>query len=840
MKQSLNGKWRLFNTTYDITADVPGSLCSSLMELGLIDNPYYRDNEYKTLPIFDKGVTYEREFDLDVGLRGADKVLLRFCGIDTLSEVSLNGSPILTTDNMHREYTCDITELVHAHGNMLTVKIASPTKYIAEKNAETPIWGVASTIAGYPHFRKAHYMFGWDWGPMLPDMGIWRDVELIGVRGGLIDNVYVRQNHDRISEDIVKLYIDIETSFAVSDELYIRAELTAPNGGLIMAGGKIDGKMTLNMIVPCAKLWYPRGYGEQPLYSLSLRLVDADGTTLDECGMKIGLRTVTVSRDRLTKADGSDNGEEFAFVVNGVKIFAMGANYIPEDQILPRRSAELTEKLLNACCDANYNMIRVWGGGIYPDNWFYELCDRMGLLVWQDCMFACSAYKADETFCETVRVEIADNAKRIRNHPSLAMWCGNNEIESMWEGWGLPEEQHRYKEDYLRLFEEVIPEVLKEFDPETFYWCSSPSSGGGFDGSSDEHRGDQHYWAVWHSLKPFEDYYNHTFRFCSEFGFESVPSIKTVRSFAKPRDLNLCAPVIEAHQKCDQGTEKIMYYLAQMSHYPYNFEGLIYATQMVQADAIRINVENMRRNRGVCMGSLYWQVNDSNPVISWASLDYFRRRKALHYIAKKFYAPVLLSADDRDPGRIRLNVSSERLEEFTAEISWRSRKNTGEIIAQGSKTVTVKPLSAEYFLTLTPKETGISSPEKNSAYIEFALTENGEMLSANTCMSVRPKQFKFIDPKLTFSVKDCVEFFEITVGSSAFAKGVWLDLTTADCVFSDNFFDLHGDSQTINVEKSMLSAELTEAEFAAEITVVSYYEALGLEREISLPKGDVL
>ena len=827
MKQTLNGKWRLFNSKYDITADVPGALCDALLKEGLIDDPYYRDNEYKTLPLFDEGCTYERGFGLDEGLRGADKVLLRFYGIDTLSEVLLNGTPILATDNMHRTYTCDITELVRAENNTLTVKLASPTAFITEKNAETPLWGVDSTMTGYPHIRKAHYMFGWDWGPMLPDMGIWRGVELIGVRGGLIGDVYVRQDHGRISESIVKLDIDVETEYA-ADGLCVQAELTAPDGGVIKADGAINGKTALRMTVNNAKLWYPRGYGEQPLYGLSLRLVRG-GETLDEREIKIGLRTVTVSRDKLTKTDGSDNGEEFAFTVNGLKIFAMGANYIPEDQILPRTSAELTERLLNACCDANYNMIRVWGGGIYPDDRFYDMCDRMGLLVWQDCMFACSSYKADADFCENVRAEIADNAKRIRNHPSLAMWCGNNEIESMWVGWGLPEEQQRYKEDYLRLFEKVIPEVLGECDHETFYWCSSPSSGGKFEGSSDEHRGDQHYWAVWHSLKPFEDYYNHEFRFCSEFGFESVPSIKTVRCFAEPRDLNLCAPVMEAHQKCGQGTEKIMYYLAQMSHYPYTFEGLIYATQTVQADAIRINVENMRRKRGVCMGSLYWQVNDSNPVISWASIEYFHRRKALHYAAKKLYAPVLLSAAHRDPENIRLNVSTERTEEFTAEIIWRSRRNTGEVIAQGSRSVTVKPLAAEYFLTLTPKETGILPSDKNSAYIEFALTENGKTLSANTCMPVRAKQFRFIDPELSFSVKDCGEQFEITVSSKAFAKGVWLDLKNADCIFSDNFFDLHSDKCVVTVDRSTLSAEMTETEFARELTVISYYEALDLK-----------
>lgn len=824
MKQSLNGKWRLYNAKYDLAANVPGSLCQTLLEQGIIDDPYYRDNEYKTLPLFDNGCTYERGFDLGEGLRGADKVLLRFYGIDTLSEIYLNGALIQTTDNMHREYTCDVTELVKPEGNTLSVRIASPTAYIAQKNAETPLWGVDSTMAGYPHLRKAHYMYGWDWGPMLPDMGIWRGVELIGVRGGLIGGVYVRQNHDWISDGVVQLDIDVETEFAVSDGLSVKAELTAPDGTVFEANGKIADKTTLHLTVDNAKLWYPRGYGKQPLYGLTVRLIDGSGEAVDERKMEIGLRTVTVSRAKLA------NGEEFAFVVNGLKIFAMGANYIPEDQLLPRRSAELTEKLLNACCDANFNMIRVWGGGIYPDDWFYELCDRLGLLVWQDCMFACSSYKADEAFCETVRAEIADNARRIRNHPSLAMWCGNNEIESMWQGWGLPEDQQRYKEDYLRLFEEVIPEVLSACDPATFYWCSSPSSGGNFDGSSDEHRGDQHYWAVWHNLRPFEDYYAHEFRFCSEFGFESVPSIKTVRSFTEERDLNLCAPVMEAHQKCSQGTEKIMYYLAQMSHYPYDFEGLIYATQMVQADAIRINVENMRRNRGVCMGSLYWQVNDSNPVVSWSSMDYFQRRKALHYAAKRFYAPVLLSADDRDPERIRLNVSSERPTEFSAEISWRSRKNTGEIIAQGSLPVTVKPRAAEYFLTLTPAETGISSSEKNRAYIEFSLVENGVVLGANTCLPVRPKQFKFADPRLSFSVKDGGERFEITVSAKAFAKGVWLELKNADCVFSNNFFDLHGAGAVVYVDKSSLSTELSAEEFTEELTVVSYYEMLDLKK----------
>lgn len=828
MKQSLNGMWKLSFKDREMPAKVPGSLCEAMVENGFIEDPYYGENELPTLNALEGDCVYAREFDLAPEIAGADKILLRFHGIDTVSEVELNGKTILSTDNMHRTYTADVTELVRGGGNSLAVKIKSPVEYITRKNEQTPLWGVDQTIAGFPHIRKPHYMLGWDWGPKLPDMGIWRGAELIGVRGGLLDGVYVHQDHKRVDEGIVELDISAELAYSAGG-LTVKAVLTAPDGSITEASGGIEDKTVLHMTVNGAELWYPRGYGEHPLYALSVTLLDDNGAAVDEQKLEIGLRTVTVSRAELKKPDGTDNGEEFAFVVNGVKIFAMGANYVPEDQILPRRSAENTLRLLNACCDANYNTVRAWGGGIYPDDWFYEQCDRLGLLVWQDCMFACAVFKADEEFTETVRAEIADNAKRIRNHACLALWCGNNEIETMWQFWAVPEEQQKYREDYLRLFENVIPETLRKLCPDTFYWSSSPSSGGNFDNGSDERRGDQHYWEVWHSLRPFEDYYDHEFRFCSEFGFESLPPLKTIRTFAEERDLNICSPVMEAHQKGWQGTAKIMFYLAQMVHYPYDFEGLIYATQTVQADAIRINVETMRRNRAVCSGSLYWQVNDSNPTVSWSSIDYFLRRKQLHYCARRFYAPVLISADDRDPDNIRINVSSERQEEFAAEIVWRSRRSDGSVIAEGRKNVTVKPLAAEYFMTLTPDETRISAADKDRAYIEYSLVQNGVVINANTCIPVLAKQFRFADPKLSAAVTEAGDRFEITVTAETFAKGVWLDLKHADCVFSDNFFDLHKESAVVYVEKSSLSEPLSLEQFAAELTAVSYYEALKLQ-----------
>ncbi|MDE6593279.1 MAG: glycoside hydrolase family 2 protein [Oscillospiraceae bacterium] len=836
MKQSLNGTWRLFpadsSGRYDIPAEVPGTLCGAMIKEKMLDNPYYRENELTATEISRESCVFDRRFDLDEELIGSDKILLKFYGIDTLSEVILNGIPVGNTDNMHREYVFDVTDIVRPSGNRLMVAIMSPTLFIEERNASDPLWGVFSTMAGYPHIRKAHYMFGWDWGPKLPDMGIWRDVELIGVRGGLIDSLYAVQDHSKISEGIVNIDLEIVLSDISDKKLKVNVILTDPDGNAAIVTKSFaneEKKKHVSLKIENPRLWYPRGYGEQPLYNIKAVLINED--TEEECHsceINIGLRTVSISRESLESM--GESGEEFAFTVNGLKIFAMGANYVPENQLIGKHSRNKTEKLLKQCCLANFNMIRVWGGGFYPDDYFYDLCDQMGLLVWQDFMFACSVYKADRDFCETVKREVIDNVKRIRNHPCLALWCGNNEIESMWQYWGI-DAPPEYKKDYLRLFEVLIPKVLHFYDPVTFYWPSSPSSGGSFADSGSLEKGDAHYWAVWHDLKPFEEYYNYKFRFCSEFGFESLPSMKTIRTFAEKGDLNLCSPVMELHQKCERGTEKIMYYLAQMCHYPYSFEGLIYATQLVQADAVRLNVENMRRNRGVCMGSLYWQVNDSNPVISWSSIDFFHRWKALHYKAKHFYAPALLSCDGQNPDELRFNISSERTDEFTGSIRWRSRDAYGKVLAQGSEDITVPPLSAAFYMTLTPEDTKISPDMRDKAYIEYSLIEKGIRLSGGTYMFCVPKKFRFKNPKLSFTVFEAGNKFKIETASDAFAKGVFLDLKDGDCLFSDNWFDLHGETKNIYVSKANLPAGMTKDEFAENLTMVSYFEALGLYDE---------
>lgn len=817
MIQSLNGKWNLYlgNHTKPIDAVVPGSLYSALMANGIMSDPYYRLNQYSAEKYSEDDCTYEHVFIPDEELLTAPKKILRFKGIDTISDVYFNNIRVGGTDNMHRAYEFDVTDLIHEGSNNVKVYIQSPVKYINKKNAERSLWGVSSTMAGYPHIRKAHYMFGWDWGPQLPDMGIWRSVEVIGVFGGRIESVYVRQNHKPNS---VRLTLEAAVTDVSSDLLRAEVIIVSPDGTRSTMSTMITTRIfALDCLIANPYLWNVRGYGKPNLYMVTLVLFDGD-EPVDRHEFNIGLRTVEVCREP------DAEGEEFCFKVNGIKIFAMGANYIPEDQILDRTSAERTKELLKSCAAANYNMIRVWGGGIYPDDYFYDLCDKLGLLVWQDMMFACSVYNAsDMAFCSTVRYELIDNIRRIRNHACLGMWCGNNEIESAWQYWGLPDDEE-LKAGYLRMFEVLAPKVVEQYDPNTFYWPSSPSSGGGFKDSGARNKGDIHYWDVWHNFKPFTEYKKYIFRFCSEYGFESIPCMKTVRSFAEPQDLNLMAPVMEAHQKCEAGNEKLMYYIAQMTHYPYSFENLVYASQIVQADAIRLNVEQMRRHRGLCMGSLYWQVNDSNPVISWSSIDYFGRWKALHYYAKKFYAPVLCSIDDSNKNNLVINISNEKLTAFEGTLKWRVRKNTAEIIADGEQAVSVPPLSAKDCLTLTKEMTGVNEDMYSECYIEYLLLQDNAVVSDSTFMYCLPKQFEFLDPEIEFTVNQIGDMYRFKISSKKFAKGVYLDFDDMDCVFSDNWFDLHGQDTYVIVNRMSLPLNVTLSDIEEKLKIKSYFD----------------
>ena len=816
---SLNDNWKMKKAGSQESFDckVPCSVYKTLLDYKKIPDPFYRENEYISTQICDDDYDFETTFTADKTATDCEHTVLHFDGIDTIANVYLNGVHLGRVNNMHRVWEFPVHGIIKEGDNTLTVKITSPNRYIKEMDEKRHLWGVDSTMTGYTHIRKAHCMFGWDWGPMLPDMCIWRSVSLVIPQSGRIFDVYYSQKHAD-NKVTLKALLHIENHGCKK----AMVEISDPQGNIAAkADISLEGSAEYyetELVINDPQLWWVNGYGEQPLYSCVVTLYDENDACTDKNVQRIGLRTLTVSRDK------DQWGEEFCFINNGVKIFAMGANYIPEDQIVTRCNEAKTRKLLADCKAANYNFIRVWGGGYYPDGYFYDYCDENGIIVWQDFMFACSAYLLTEEFEETVRGEVRDNVIRLRNHPSLGLWCGNNEIESAWEYWGLPEDEEA-KRDYLIIFEEMIPQVLKAYDPceNTFYWPSSPSSGGGFKDASSNHAGDMHYWDVWHNFKPIEAFREFYYRFCSEYGFESLPDIKTCRAFADETkgDFDLCSPVMEAHQKCVQGNEKIMYYLAQMVRYPYDFKQLIYSSQLVQADCIRSNVEHMRRARGRCMGSAYWQVNDSNPVISWSSIDYFGRWKGLHYYAKRFYAPCLISCDDTNRKKPVLNISNERMTAFEGIVKWTLRNNKAEILQSGEKSVSVPPLTAQNVLDIDLSDELKNRTDPREKYLEYSIIENGKVLSFGTTLFVRPKEFTFLEPAITYGISESDDKFALTFCAENYAKSVCLSLKTADCVFSDNWFDIHGkEPVTIMIDKASLSRKMTAQELSEELEIM--------------------
>ena len=811
LKTLLNDSWLMRDRDRTYPCAVPCSAYDTLIRASAIPDPYYRENEWISTPVSDRDFTFERRFVPAGEMLAQDQVFLVFEGIDTLADVYLNGRLLGRTDNMHRTWRFPVRSLLVSGENLLLVEIHSPSVHVRRKYAERPLWGVDSTMEGYPYLRKAHCMFGWDWGPVLPDEGIWRDVSLQGFSEGRILDVYYAQRHEP-----GKVRLSCRASLDLWEEgIEAFWTVTAPDGQSWQAPLQ-DGTAEIALDHPL--LWWVRGLGDQPLYTCRVELRKGS-RILDAQERKIGLRILTVSQEE------DAWGKEFCFLNNGVKIFAMGANYIPEDQIFPRLSRDRTEKLLQACVDANYNLIRVWGGGAYPDDWFYEFCDEHGLIVWQDFMFACSAYLLTPDFEATVRAEILDNVIRLRNHASLGLWCGNNEIESAWEGWNLPADPQA-KADYLKLFESILPDILRQADPETFYWPSSPSSGGGFRDSSSNLAGDMHYWAVWHNFKPIEAFREFYYRFCSEYGFESLPDIKTIRTFAEESDLDLCGPVMEAHQKCTQGNEKVMYYLAQMVNYPCDFERLIYCSQLVQADCIRSNVEHMRRARGRCMGSVYWQVNDSNPVISWSSIDYFGRWKGLHYAARRFYAPLLLSCDDTDPLHPVLHVTNDTPRAESLRIVCRLRNHRAEILDSWQQEITSPALSSRAFLPLDLTEALASREDRRTRYLEYSLYREDQILSRGTTAFVRPKAFAYLPARITAEVRETEDRFLITLRADVFAKSVCLSLREDDAIFSDNWFDLHGaEPYTVFLRKADFAKPISAQELSGQLCIRSYCDA---------------
>ena len=778
---------------------MPGTVYTDLLRNGKMEDPFWKDNEDKICALMEKDYEYRCRFTLLPGMLKNHRVVLHFDGLDTLAEIYVNQTYAGKAFNMHRIWEFDVKDLLQEGENELQVIFHSPLKYIAEAYKKYGNIGNDDTYEGFMHLRKAHYMFGWDWGAHLPDAGIFRPVSLLGIQEARIDNVYIQQSH---GEDRVSLTFRVEVGESVKSlpsTFTYTVRIKEPEGRTWVLE---DSPEELTIENP--KLWWVNNLGSQPLYDICVTL-RYQGTILDTWERKIGLRQVTMRREK------DRWGESFAHELNGRSIFAMGADYIPEDHLLGRTGREKTRKLLEACREANFNVIRVWGGGCYPEDWFYELCDEMGFLVWQDFMFACSVYELTPEFEENIRREFADNIKRIRHHASLGLWCGNNEME-MFVDEGCWVTKPSEVRDYLFMYERILPEVLSKYDPQTFYWPASPSSGGSFDDPNDPDRGDVHYWKVWHGNRPFSEYRKHFFRYASEFGFQAFPFKKTLEQITDdPEDFNIFSYVMEKHQRNYGANGKIMNYLQQTYRYPTEFTTLLYASQLLQADAIRYGVEHFRRNRGRCMGAVYWQLNDCWPVVSWSSIDYGGRWKALHYYAKRFFAPVMISC--REEGwmtqeanmnrqhftfekSIRLNVANETLEDKKIKVCWQLRNQKAEILRLEEQEITVPALSAVWM-----EKTELPHADVFTQYVSFQAIEvkdgeeKAQVLSEGTVIFSYPKYFRYEDPCLTWEK----EGNKIKVTASSYAKSVEILNEEEDLVLSDNYFDLNGDTKEVEI-----------------------------------------
>lgn len=783
---TLNGTWQLsagHRSLESVDMQIPGTVLSGLLAAGKIKDPFYRTNEDATRALFWKDYVFTRTFDVDEELLAQQHIVLVCEGLDTLAEISINGTFLAKTDNMHRTWKFQAKKLLNPGKNEIQIVFRSVLRFIEDYPYEAHKkinYIPCGSMKGNQLLRKAHSMFGWDWGPQTIDAGIFRDIYLQGYSHARIEDIRIHQQHAKnvsvqtsitLSESVPGQKLCVELSEDGADKP-LQTKLCKTNA---------DGVAAVDFVIENPKLWWPNDYGDQPLYIVRTTLLDEDGTSLESITRRIGLRTLTISQEK------DEWGNEFAFCVNGVKIFTRGGNYIPDDCLYTRITEKKLDYILESCRRAHFNCVRVWGGGYYPSDAFYDLCDEKGLIVWQDLMYACNVYDVTDAFAENCRQETYDNVRRLRHHASLGLWCGNNEIESAWDHWGDFQKETPYlRADYIRLFEEVLPKAVQEADGETFYWHSSPSSGGCFDNPDDANRGDTHYWDVWHGQKPFTDYRKYFFRFCSEFGFQSFPCAKTVNSFTLEDDRNIFSRVMESHQKNDAANGKMLYYLSENLRYPKDLTHLLYASQVLQGMAIKYGVDHWRRNRGRCMGTLYWQINDDWPAPSWSSIDYFGRWKALHYMAQKFYAPHAVSMTLEDH-RCHVYFSNESFETTEYSLTLSIRDLSGNVL----ETYETKGNSPA-FSAIETAVVDICSWEdqKDDIFLEAVIHTKDQKVLKDVETLVPYKYLNLKNPVISTEAEETNDAFILHISSDCFAPFVALDFDDADVIFSDNFFHL--------------------------------------------------
>ncbi len=823
---SLNGYWNLIQEekSINITAQVPGTVFEALIEKEIIKDPFYGELEHQMSWVFDSNWYYEKIFDVNSDFLDHSKIMLRFYGLDTISDVYLNGEKLGSTENMFLTYDFVIKSILRKTNNVIKIIFHSPTE-VARQNIKkygNKLGTGVAALPGVPYLRKAQYSFGWDWGPKLPDIGIWRSVELIGYDGIKIDSVQTVQkfkyninpikieDSDEISKiniDSVNLQVMIELNSEVTDlmtlNLDVQVDLKAPDGNIFTKKVRLNSnKQIIEFELVNPQLWWTHDLGTPNLYNLTVSILNEE--LIDSFTQKIGIRDAKLIKDP------DKWGETFYFWLNGVPIFAKGANWIPIDSFIPKgKKLGLYKSNLDNAKKANMNMIRIWGGGIYEDDHsFYNVCDELGLMVWQDFPFACAIYPYHKEFNENVKHEIIQNIKNLRNHPSLVLWCGNNEIEQLWKllliGSKIsdPDIINKFKANYIEFFEENLPNLVGEYDATRDYWPSSPSNSGfrnqiKFSDSNSPDKGDSHFWKVWHGGAPFNSYRKFNSRFMSEYGFESFPSIKTIKTFCPPEQFDFYSPIMKNHQKNSAGNKKIMRYMKRRFSIPSEFTQQIILSQITQAEAIEYGVEHWRRNRNDfhCMGSLYWQLNDCWPVASWSSLDYFGRWKALHYFAKRFYQPLFASVKE-EKETIEFWITNDLITLGDFKLNWNIRNTDGKLLKTGTFDTLISPCRSLKVGTVDVRDINYENMKMANNIIFFKLRnkkkENKIILNGFKLFR-SPKYFMLTDPELNFKcerISNSKQDLKLIISSRYIALYVFIDSDELDFIASDNFFSM--------------------------------------------------
>ncbi len=784
----LSGNWQAQNEASgeNLPAEVPGCIHLDLLRAGKIANPYFRDNEKHLQWIGQTDWRYSRDFDVPAEILAYERVLLRCEGLDTLASLSLNGRRIAKTDNMFRTWEFEVKRRLRRQRNRLEIRFAAAETFANRQQAKRrlPTWGGG----GRSWLRKEPCNFGWDWGPTLITCGIWRPIRLLAFSQARLAEVMITQDHSR--QGAVELCIDIRAETWTSRTLAAAASLSY-NGEIVAEADTAlkAGRGRLCLTVKKPHLWWPRNLGEQPLYEVMIELLDAEGGLLDAAAKRIGLRTLRLDRhqDRW--------GESFQFVANGVPFFAKGANWVPADTFAPAMTAERYRYLLESAIAANMNMLRVWGGGIYEDDVFYDICDDLGICIWQDFMFACSTYPTfDKKFMSTVAAEAEENVRRLRHHACLALWCGNNELEQGLVGDKWNDHQMSWK-DYSRLFDDLLPRIVKRLDPERDYWPSSPHTPppGDRRNFNDPQRGDAHLWEVWHGRKPFEWYRTCEHRFNSEFGFQSFPEPKTVHAYTAPADRNITSPVMEHHQRSWIGNAAIITYMLDWFRLPKDFDSLLWLSQILQAMAMKYAVEHWRRSMPRGMGTLYWQLNDCWPVASWSSIDSHGRWKALHYLARHFYAPLLVSGlEDTAAGTVAVHATNDLRQACRGEITWRVTDVAGHMLRRGCLAARLPGGKSLQVASIALRDL-LAEYGPANLLVWLALRVGGRKASSNLVLFARPKQMDLCDPGIRMRCRTLAQpanSFAVTLTAQHPALWTWLELAGHDATCSDNFIHL--------------------------------------------------